>query len=661
MMRCEATTDEERKKKRKNMETETSCKISQNNFEMSEILATFLASTSLLEEAWRLCSIANTTFPGGFLVEQIGSVAYVAFSGRQMDSGSDESCRNLVPLEAEDHGLFAPLYRHSEADEPIKVHNGMLKLFLSMHPGLQIQISALMGKVKSIVITGQSLGGTTASLSALWLLCHLQSMSSPTSTVLCITFGSPLLGNGALHRSILRERWGGNFCHVVSKHDIMPRLLFAEIVSHVSEVQTLLNFWHWGMASPRLIVTSPSSLLPDGLKDTIFHCVLKDLELLAQAEEPSESLFQPFGSYVFCCQEGAICVENAASVVKMMYLMLATGSPSCSIEDHLKYGDYVAKISRQFLKARNFHEEGLPGSSYEAGVALALQSTDLSDKEPVQDLCFSMQNSNMRKEVAIMAKGCLQMAQNDHKPNLNAANLAVKLSKIVPFRAEIEWYKACCDESDDQMGYYDSFKLRGGSRREARVNLNRHKLARFWNSVIHMLENYQLPHDFDRRAKWVNASQFYKLLVEPLDIADYYRKGTHLERGHYIEHGRERRYEIFDKWWRDRSVPVQESRRSKFASLTQDSCFWARVEEAREWLDNVRSESDVTKRHFLWQKIDMFESYARKLIENKEVSKDVLARNSSFSRWMEEWKELKPQIQRFPPWFPDFVDGEVVP
>ncbi|XVE86473.1 hypothetical protein DITRI_Ditri18aG0037000 [Diplodiscus trichospermus] len=615
---------------------------------MSEMLATFLASTSVLEEAWRLCSIANTAFPGAYLVEQIGSVAYVAFSGRQMDAGSDQSSRNLVPLDAEGAGLFAPLCRHSEAEEPLKVHNGMLKLFLSTYPSLQIRIGALMGKVKSIVITGQSIGGTTASLSALWLLCLLQSLSSPMSTVLCITFGSPLLGNEALHRSILRERWGGNFCHIVSKHDIMPRLLFAEVVNHISEVQTLLNFWHWCMASPHVNVTDVSSQLPEDLKDTIFHCVLKDLELLSQAEEPSESLFRPFGSYVFCCQEGAICVENATSVIKMMYLMMATGSPSSSIEDHLKYGDYVAKVSKQFLMARNFDEEGLPDSSYEAGVALALQSSELTDKE--------------RKEVAIMAKDCLQMAQNDHKPNLTAASLAIKLSKIVPFRAEIEWYKACCDEADDQLGYYDSFKLKGSSaRREARVNLNRHKLAGFWNSVIHMLENNKLPHDFDTRAKWINASQSYKLLVEPLDIADYYRTGMHLEHGHYIEHGRERRYETFDKWWRNRSVPEEENKRSKFASLTQDSCFWARVEEAREWLDNVRSESDVAKRHELWQKIDLFEMYARKLIQNKEVSKDVLAKNSSFSRWMEEWKLLKSQVQQFPPWFPDFVDGEVVP
>lgn len=109
---------------------------------MSEMLATFLASTPLLEESWRVCSIANASFPRAYLVERIGNVAYVAFSGRQMDSGSDQRGRNLVALDAEDGGLFAPLYRHSEAEEPpIKVHNGMLKLFLSMVQSLQIQVS----------------------------------------------------------------------------------------------------------------------------------------------------------------------------------------------------------------------------------------------------------------------------------------------------------------------------------------------------------------------------------------------------------------------------------------------------------------------------------------------------------------------------------------
>lgn len=247
--------------------------------------------------------------------------------------------------------------------------------------------------------------------------------------------------------------------------------------------------------------------------------------------------------------------------------------------------------------------------------------------------------------------------------NLKSAHLAVSLSNFVPYRAEIEWYKAKCDASDDQLGYYDTFKLQRSSRRDYKINLNRIKLASFWDDLISKLETNQLPYDFNRRAKWVNTSQFYKLLVEPLDIAEYYRSGMHKQKGHYIEHGRERRYKIFDRWWRERKVNdcEENSKRSRFASLTQDSCFWARVEEAKEWLDSVRSESDQGKLALLWEKIDGFEQYARNMVENKEVSEDVLAKNSSYSLWVEDWRELS-QLRRFSPiHFTGFMDGEMVP
>jgi hypothetical protein len=73
-------------------------------------------------------------------------------------------------------------------------------------------------------------------------------------------------------------------------------------------------------------------------------------------------------------------------------------------------------------------------------------------------------------------------------PALNAASLALKLSKVVPYRAQIEWYKSWCDEQDNEMGYYDFFKTRGAVKRDMKVNINRHKLARFWNNIIDMLE-----------------------------------------------------------------------------------------------------------------------------------------------------------------------------
>ncbi|KAK7247603.1 hypothetical protein RIF29_42489 [Crotalaria pallida] len=629
-----------------------------------EMVATLLASTPLLPESWRLCSQANASSSHRRLVtDRIGGVVYVAFSGVQMVSGGwDPNWRNMVELERiGDVALFPSPCRKKEGEEPVKVmvHAGMLNLFSSFFNSFQNQMLEIVGDTatKSVVITGHSIGGATASLCTLWLLSYLQSIFSSVS-VMCITFGSPLLGNKSFSNAILRERWGGNFCHVVSKHDIMPRLLFAPITSLITQLNFLLQFWHLSMTSPDL--GKFAIQISDKEKAELLAFVMDYLEVAAATLEGEASLpilFHPFGSYFFVSEEGAICVDSPAAIIKMMHLMLATSSPACSIEDHLKYGDYVTKVSMQFLLQRNYSmQRNIPDSTYEAGFELAIQSSGIANQE----------------SAIIAAKGCLKTAmRTGPSPTQNAASLAVTLSKFAPYRAQIEWYKNWCDEQDEQMGYYDSFKSRGSSKKEMKVNINRLKLARFFNNVIDMLEKNELPCDFSKRLKWIMASHSYKLVVEPLDIAEYYGKGLHITKGHYIEHGRERRYEIFDRWFKDRVTRAVSSgekntnnERSKFASWTQDSCFWARVEEARDWLNCVRSERDTNKLAMLWDKIEKFEKYAMKLIENKEVSKDVLAKNSSYSIWVEdlrELKQLKAKVQMFPHQFTSFLDGEVVP
>lgn len=234
---------------------------------------------------------------------------------------------------------------------------------------------ALMKISKSIIITGHSIGGTAATLCTLWLLSYYQTVPSPLQ-VLCITYGSPLLGNESLSRAILRERWGGNFCNVVSKHDIMPRMFFAPLRSLSGELLLLMQYWHCSMTSPHYrMLTVP---LRDEEIAELFRFVLVRLEVIAQTgEEKAKSLFWPLGSYLFCSEEGAICVDNAVSVIKMMHLLLMTGSPSTSVEDHLKYGDYVEKVSLQFLNQRSFMEGNIPESTYEAGIGMALQSSGI--------------------------------------------------------------------------------------------------------------------------------------------------------------------------------------------------------------------------------------------------------------------------------------------
>lgn len=106
------------------------------------MLATFLISTPLLPESWRLCSQANASAANlrSFVVERVGAVVYVAFSGVQMAGGSDPSWRTLAPL---DRIGGLPLFssrRNKEAEEPVMVHAGMLTIFSSLFNSIQNQV-----------------------------------------------------------------------------------------------------------------------------------------------------------------------------------------------------------------------------------------------------------------------------------------------------------------------------------------------------------------------------------------------------------------------------------------------------------------------------------------------------------------------------------------
>ena len=69
---------------------------------------------------------------------------------------------------------------------------------------------------------GYSLGGEDSTLTTLWVLENKLRQSSP----FCITFGCPLLGDVGLVEAVGHENWTNNFCHVVSKNDIVPHMLF---------------------------------------------------------------------------------------------------------------------------------------------------------------------------------------------------------------------------------------------------------------------------------------------------------------------------------------------------------------------------------------------------------------------------------------------------
>ncbi|KAE8689311.1 Detected protein of confused Function [Hibiscus syriacus] len=80
---------------------------------------------------------------------------------------------------------------------------------------------------KPLIVTGHSLGGSVASLFTLWLLEGLD--ISKEKRPLCLTFGSPLLGDKGFQQAISEHpAWHSCFLHVAAtSKDSIPRLFIA--------------------------------------------------------------------------------------------------------------------------------------------------------------------------------------------------------------------------------------------------------------------------------------------------------------------------------------------------------------------------------------------------------------------------------------------------
>jgi enhanced disease susceptibility 1 protein len=83
----------------------------------------------------------------------------------------------------------------------------------------------------------------------------------------------------------------------------------------------------------------------------------------------------------------------------------------------------------------------------------------------------------------------------------------------------------------------------------------------------------------------VNLGTLYRRLVEPLDIANYYKHSKNEDTGSYLSKGRPRRYKYTQKWH-------EQLQRIPFGS-SLESCFWAIVEELQAEMSNGRSLEDM--------------------------------------------------------------------
>ncbi|XP_057867953.1 lipase-like PAD4 [Cryptomeria japonica] len=207
--------------------------------------------------------------------------------------------------------------------------------------------------------------------------------------------------------------------------------------------------------------------------------------------------------------------------------------------------------------------------------------------------------------------------------------------------AQLEWYKSTCKAP----GYYDTFKPQI-DRKHIRADECRMKLASFWDGIVGLVEMHQLPSDFQTQNKWINAGNAYMKLVEPLDIASYYQNDSrHGNSGNYLSAGiRPHRHEVLQKRLDDknRTRTGRDRRpRTKFASWTEDSCFWAHVEEALKILQHQAMNAPQI------EGLENFECYMGNMNKNRSISDEVFLEGSSVMTWWQRYRDLRHQSQQW--------------
>ena len=205
---------------------------------------------------------------------------------------------------------------------------------------------------------------------------------------------------------------------------------------------------------------------------------------------------------------------------------------------------------------------------------------------------------------------CLRAAEALEKQKLRNQNtIDGKQIDIEKCLGDLEKYKSTCAH---KAGYYDAFKS-SDQKEDFHANVNRLELAGIWDEIIEMLKRHELPDEFEGQKKWIDLGTRYRRIVEPLDIANYYRHLKNEDTGSYMGKGRPRRYKCTQKW-REHA----EKLRDEFPG----SCFWAEVEEL--W---IRSGSQGTRESILQLKTKV-----EKWIGEEEVGDDVLLENSTFMK-----------------------------
>ncbi|XP_030521505.1 protein EDS1L-like [Rhodamnia argentea] len=565
-----------------------------------------------------------------FLVEKIGrgspSQVVFAFSGSwSFDQWSAGDGKARAFGETEVNLAMFPSLRSIGNDITATVNESFMRQFLQIveKSALHAEVEKAMRKSKPIIFAGHSSGGPIAIYATVWLLEeYKRSRKTPTHGPFCLTFGSPLTTDRIFCHAVRREEWSDRFVHFVMLHDIVPRILLAPLSSTREFLEQILPCLisastHRGADSIDKVkltalfgtvmrnascVASHAACILMGSTNMLLDTMTKFVEL---------SPYRPCGKYVFCTGAGrSVVVRNPDAVFQLLFYSLQLMPASdvqqtavASLLAHLAYEDGLDKSldMRNAVHLENLRE--LPLSS--DGTADIVTKTI--------DAALNGLNLSARARLCLRAAGESERQKED-----NQTKVEHKMVTIEKYLSDVEGYRTSCETRG--MGYFDAFKVQKYED-DFKANVKRLELAGIWDEIIEMLKRDELPDKFEAGETWVQLATRFRQLVEPLDIANYYRHLKNEDTGPYMTKGRPKRYKYTQRW-REHAEQLQKG------SCGQ-SCFWAEVEElnlafANKQPLNERMALELAKKLREWH-------------DKGEVKKDAFLKETAVARW---WQTL---------------------
>ncbi|XP_039160054.1 protein EDS1L isoform X2 [Eucalyptus grandis] len=531
-----------------------------------------------------------------------------------------------------------PSLRSIGLDEDARVNKAFMERFLRILDDesgrLRSEVKKALDDNKQIIFTGHSSGGPIAIYATVWFLEeHRKSKKEETPHAFCLTFGSPLTTDRTFGHAIRRERWSDHFVHFVTKLDIVPRILLApssptrELLKEIASfsdphhkpasIDNLASFFVNVVKNASCVANYAACQLT-GSKHTLF-------DTMSNFIKPSP--YRPCGNYVFCTEIGrSVVVKNPDAVLRLLFCALQIESErellniaQKSLRAHWTYEEAINQslASANVVYLKNLRE--LPLSSNDA----ALNDLNLNLRElPLNsdDAALNDLNLDATARLCLRAAGELEKRKQDNQKKIQGKKVEIEryLDALKKYRTTSE---------DEGVGYYDAFKLQK-KEEDFKANVKRLELAAIWDEIVEMLRLRQLPDEFEVDKEWVDLGTRFRGLVEPLDIANFYRHSRTDDAGHYMKEGnRPSRYK-FPQRWREHKYqlpPMQQSQQS-LKHFYGESSFLAKVEELRTkpW-EAIKDEVPVLGNRLTeWYK-------------NKEVEGDLFLQESTLVKW---WQDL---------------------